>query len=111
MPNTMSGYQADLGYWDGKGLWGDLYDESRRNKKLAEANQTELSKVLKLEDWNEYRSPSMGIVTFVESDSNCPAKFPSVSRYRSDAKTGRPRDVDLFAQQDVPSNRSRPGEQ
>ena len=31
----------------------------------------------------------MGIVTFVESDGNCPAKFPSVSCYRSDAKTGR----------------------
>ena len=62
VPNSseMSGYQADLGYWDGKGLWGDLYDESRRNKKLAEANQTELSKVLKLEDWNEYRIRCQG---------------------------------------------------
>ena len=57
VPNSseMSGYQADLGYWDGKGLWGDLYDESRRNKKLAEANQMKLSKVLNLADWNELR--------------------------------------------------------
>lgn len=49
--NEVSGYQADLG----QNYWGSLYDESRRNKILAKANLEELKKVLKMEDWNEYR--------------------------------------------------------
>ena len=53
VPNNheVSGYQADLG----QSYWGSLYDESRRNKILAKANLDELKKVLKMEDWNEYR--------------------------------------------------------
>jgi hypothetical protein len=48
----VKGYQADLGdpEW-----WGCLYDESRRNKVLAKSNLTEVNKILKREDWNEYR--------------------------------------------------------
>jgi hypothetical protein len=49
--NEVSGYQADLG----QNYWGSLYDESRRNKILAQANLDELKKVLKTDDWNEYR--------------------------------------------------------
>lgn len=48
--NEMKGYQADLG----DGYWGCIYDESRRNKVLARANDAEVRKVLKVEDWNEY---------------------------------------------------------
>ena len=48
--NEMSGYQADLG----QNYWGCIYDESRRNRVVAQANAQELRKVLKLEDWNEY---------------------------------------------------------
>jgi hypothetical protein len=48
--NEMRGYQADLG----DGYWGCIYDESRRNKILAKANDAEVRKVLKVEDWNEY---------------------------------------------------------
>jgi len=50
-PYELSGYQVDMGdpEW-----WGCLYDESRRNKVVAKSNQTEVDKVLKRGDWNEY---------------------------------------------------------
>lgn len=35
-------------------VWGSLYDESRRWTMLALANQDELKKVLRADDWNEY---------------------------------------------------------
>lgn len=54
IPNhyEVRGYQADLGdpEW-----WGCLYDESRRNKVLAKSNIGEVNKVLKRDDWNDYR--------------------------------------------------------
>lgn len=52
VPNSaeMSGYQADMG----QHYWGSLYDESRRNKTLVGPDATELAKVLKLHDWNDY---------------------------------------------------------
>ena len=52
MPNhhEMIGYQADLG----EGWYGALYDESRRNKKLAGPKPEDLDKVLKRDDWNDY---------------------------------------------------------
>ena len=48
----MTGYQADLG---DPGWWGSLYDESRRNKVLAQSDMAKLNKVLKRGDWNEYK--------------------------------------------------------
>jgi hypothetical protein len=50
-PFELSGYQADMGdpEW-----WGCLYDESRRNKVLAKSEITEVNKVLKRNDWNDY---------------------------------------------------------
>jgi hypothetical protein len=45
----VSGYQADLG----EKYWGCLYDESRRNKILAQAD-AKLEGVLKKDGWNEY---------------------------------------------------------
>ncbi len=50
------GYQADLG----QQYWGCLYDESRRKKILAEPDRSELEKVLKRDDWNEYRIRAQG---------------------------------------------------
>ena len=52
IPNhhEMIGYQADMG----QVYWGCLYDESRRKKVLAGPDQNELSKVLRLGDWNDY---------------------------------------------------------
>lgn len=49
--HEMIGYQADLG----DGWWGSLYDESRRNRILAKADEEAVKKVLKPDEWNEYR--------------------------------------------------------
>lgn len=47
----MVGYQADLG----KGYWASLYDESRRDKVLAHADSVLVRRVLRVDDWNDYR--------------------------------------------------------
>lgn len=55
IPNNteVSGYQADMGRAWNRPVWGALYDESRRNKMLAEPDPEALKKVLKPDDWNE----------------------------------------------------------
>jgi hypothetical protein len=52
IPNhhEVSGYQADVG----QHYWGALYDESRRNKVLAQPDKALLEKAVKHDDWNEY---------------------------------------------------------
>lgn len=50
-PHEMSGYQADMGWT----YWGALYDESRRNKVLAQPDKTLIDRILKKDDWNDYR--------------------------------------------------------
>jgi hypothetical protein len=50
-PNEMVGYQADMG---DPAYWGSLYDESRRNKILAQSDADVISKALKKGDWNQY---------------------------------------------------------
>lgn len=52
IPNhhEVSGYQADVG----QNYWGALYDESRRNKVLAQPDPKLLPDVVKYDDWNEY---------------------------------------------------------
>ena len=48
----MSGYQVDAG----DGWWGKLYDESRRNKVIAESTQlVAVTAAVRPGDWNEYR--------------------------------------------------------
>jgi hypothetical protein len=51
IPNNheVSGYQADMG----DGWWGKLYDESRRNRVLAEPSKDVKVKV-SAKDWNDY---------------------------------------------------------
>jgi hypothetical protein len=58
IPNhhEVSGYQADLG----EGWWGSLYDESRRNKILVPADLKAVGKVLRPDDWNDYRILAVG---------------------------------------------------
>ena len=53
IPNhhEVSGYQADLG---DPSWWGCLYDESRRNKVLAQAPAEIAEKTIKREAWNHY---------------------------------------------------------
>jgi hypothetical protein len=48
--NEMSGYQADMG----QQYWGCLYDESRRNRVLAQPDPARLRQALKPGAWNEY---------------------------------------------------------
>jgi hypothetical protein len=55
--SEVSGYQADMG---DPSWWGCLYDESRRNKILAQSKIEEVNKVLKRNDWNEYRIKAEG---------------------------------------------------
>jgi hypothetical protein len=49
----MIGYQCDMGTMQGRPIWGWLYDESRRRKFLAEAEDAKLTAVLKPDGWNE----------------------------------------------------------
>ena len=53
--HEMSGYQADVG----PGWWGALYDESRRNKILAQPKPDAL-KALHKGDWNLYQITAKG---------------------------------------------------
>jgi len=46
----MRGFQADMG----KGYWGSLYDESRRNHTLAQPEPELLTQILRPNRWNDY---------------------------------------------------------
>ncbi len=50
------GYQADMG----QVYWGALYDESRRREILAQPDPEELNRILKRNDWNNYRIRAEG---------------------------------------------------
>jgi hypothetical protein len=78
--NEVSGYQADMG---DPSWWGCLYDESRRNKVLAQAPVDEVKKVLKRDDWNQYEIRAEGkhiriflngakTVDYTEEDASIP---------------------------------------
>ncbi len=56
IPNhhEVSGYQADMGSAWERPVWGALYDESRRNKLLAEGDREKVPQVLRKDDWNEF---------------------------------------------------------
>jgi hypothetical protein len=49
--HEVSGYQADVG----QGYWGALYDESRRNRVLVQPDKKVIEKLVRYDDWNEYR--------------------------------------------------------
>ena len=49
--HEMVGYQLDLG---DPAWWGSLYDESRRNRVLAQSDMAVVSRVLRRGDWNDY---------------------------------------------------------
>jgi hypothetical protein len=54
--HEVSGYQADIG----RGWWGTLYDESRRNRPLARPDPKALAKALKPSGWNDYEVAAIG---------------------------------------------------
>ncbi len=66
VPNDseMIGYQCDAGdpTW-----WGSIYDESRRNKLMAQSDMKTLEPVLKRNDWNDYviRADGPRITTWI----------------------------------------------
>jgi putative membrane-bound dehydrogenase-like protein len=62
--SEMAGYQCDFGdpTW-----WGCIYDESRRNKLMAQSDMKTLEPVLKRNDWNDYviRAEGARITTWI----------------------------------------------
>jgi len=78
-PNEMCGYQADIG----AGYSGSLYDESRRNKVMAQADKTLIATLEKPGAWNRYEVRCEGgrirlmlngtqTVDYVETDAAIP---------------------------------------
>lgn len=55
--SEMVGYQCDLGdpTW-----WGSVYDESRRNKLMAQSDMKAVDSVLKRSEWNDYQIQAEG---------------------------------------------------
>jgi poly-gamma-glutamate synthesis protein (capsule biosynthesis protein) len=51
--HEVRGYQCDMGLMQDKPIWGWLYDESRRNKFLAEPDAVKLKEVVKATSWND----------------------------------------------------------
>lgn len=45
------GYQADVG----QSYWGALYDESRRKRVLVQPDKELIDKIVKHDDWNDYK--------------------------------------------------------
>ncbi len=77
--NEVIGYQADIG----EGYWGGIYDESRRNRMLVEADAALIREILKPGDWNTYlleaKGPNFRIaingtqtVAYAEEDPDIP---------------------------------------
>ena len=75
------GYQSDIGYAGGKSVWGSLYDESRRKKFMAEADQEIIDAILNRNDYNHYRIRCEGnqithwindreVLSYVEKDDS-----------------------------------------
>ncbi len=58
IPNDseMIGYQADIG----EGWYGSLYDESRRNKLMAKADEAVVKQAVKVGGWNDYELHCVG---------------------------------------------------
>ena len=99
VPNDteMTGYQADLG---DPSWWGCIYDESRRNKVLAQSDMTKLNKVLRRGDWNDYEIRAEGrrmrtylngvlCVDYTEKDE----KIPQQGRFGLQIHAGGPAEV------------------
>jgi hypothetical protein len=54
--HEMIGYQADIG----AKYWGALYDETRRNRILAEPEPGVVADLVRLNDWNDYEIRAEG---------------------------------------------------
>ena len=54
--NEMIGYQVDMG----NGYWASIYDESRRDRTIASADQEGVKTILHENDWNHYEIRCIG---------------------------------------------------
>ena len=54
------GYQVDVGYSGGKPVWASIYDESRRNRFIAEAPTFRIAELLRKDEYNDYRIRCQG---------------------------------------------------
>jgi len=83
MPSEMIGYQADM--TDTAAYWGAIYDESRRNRFIAEPPRELIERIFRPGDWNEYEIVAKGnnvkmflngvlTVDYTEPDANIPAR-------------------------------------
>jgi hypothetical protein len=106
VPNhhEMIGYQCDMGTMGQRPIWGWLYDESRRRKFLAEADDQQLSAALRPDDFNDLvircTGPRIQIwvngvptVDFTETDTTIPQRgkiglqihggLPAMAQYKN----------------------------
>lgn len=92
--HEMRGYQADIG----KGWTGSLYDESRRNKVIAKADEAVVAKAEKPGDWNRYEIRCEGprivlsingtqTVDYTETDATIPLDGHIAVQIHGDGKT------------------------
>ena len=93
--SEMKGYQVDAG----DGWWGKLYDESRRNRVLAEpADPRAVAAAVRPGDWNDYRIVAEGprirswingvaALDYVESDATIPTDGHVAIQVHGDGKT------------------------
>jgi HEAT repeat protein len=81
--NEMIGYQADM--TDTAQYWGAIYDESRRNRFVAEPPKELIERIFRPNDWNQYVIVCKGnnvklylngelTVDYTETDANIPAR-------------------------------------
>ena len=82
-PNEMIGYQADM--TDTARYWGAIYDESRRNRFIAEPPKELIERIFRPNDWNLYEIVCKGnnvklylngVLTadYTEPDENIPRR-------------------------------------
>jgi len=82
-PNEMIGYQADM--TDTANYWGAIYDETRRNRFIAEPPRELIEQIFRPGDWNEYVIVCKGnnvklylngvlTVDYTEDDATIPAR-------------------------------------
>jgi hypothetical protein len=83
MPNEMIGYQADM--TDTPQYWGAIYDESRRNRFIAEPPPELIERIFRPNDWNRYEIVCKGnniklylngelTVDYTETEANMSAR-------------------------------------
>lgn len=81
--HEVSGYQCDAGAAFERSVWGALYDESRRQRMLAEGPKEKINEWTKTGEWNELRILAVGkrvqlflnghpTVDYVEDDKAIP---------------------------------------